>query len=378
MAQLYVMSQQYKLAVDRMIEQGGFKVPPLSAVDMPAPLTPEPETPLPPCIVFEIPNTGIDAADYSVDPPKPSVTECLIFENYLSAANPAGVLKDTERKREIYSFLPYPLKYDSSQSSYGLGYQDANGTWWVANLPRVFVPVRMTLSGGFEGDETTKCTFEYTLEDPDDSSIVYATNYDPVNSPGGRCARSPVGKYVGATFGIGIAGLGNEFQMYNCNEVLFTEACSTPIVGVGEMELTAPSAGADIGLAYQPVDQFDSVSIPGQGITLATDGTFTFQQNGIWDIRLQLNISHNESNASRETNIRLYDVTGAAEIGSAAIPIARNQPGTATSISLRANIPSSGLGNTYRFEIGGGDTLSAVLWNVLNLAPTLIPNTSTN
>lgn len=90
--------------------------------------------------------------------------------------------------------------------------------------PNDFRPVGMEKTGGERGSATSKCTWTYTVTDPNTDAVL-ATDYDPENSLGGRWARHPAGPMEPATFGIGRVGFGGNLQVYFCNEILDTESC---------------------------------------------------------------------------------------------------------------------------------------------------------
>lgn len=143
------------------------------------------------------------------------------------------------------------------------------------------------------------------------------------------------------------------------------ECLPPPPVARGSMELVTPIAGADIGAGWVDVP-FDAIETPGVGgveFDLAQNA-FRVTDPGDYQINLYANLSHNETNNSRETNVRLWDLTGGVEIGSVPIPIARNQPGSAINVNLLK--PIAVAGDWIRWEIGGGDALTSVFWNSNN------------
>ena len=138
--------------------------------------------------------------------------------------------------------------------------------------------------------------------------------------------------------------------------------------GNGAMSLRTPEAGASITGTFQAIDHYDTVDIPGVLCTLDdAAGTITFDNAGIWLVLFSFNISHNEDNAGREIDVRLFEVTDSVPGQSEPIAIARNQPGTNYSVSILVEITSDNVGDLFRFEIGGGDTLTTVTWNSVSL-----------
>ena len=138
----------------------------------------------------------------------------------------------------------------------------------------------------------------------------------------------------------------------------------------GGMNLAAPpAADADIGISWSPVDMFDNIYLPGFGITFDTvAGSFAFDSTGVYVLSLQASLSHNSDNAGRTTNIRMFDITSAVPLGTVfPIGIGRNVTDTTISLSLAFVIAFADIGDLFRIEIGGGDTLTAVSWSALSL-----------
>lgn len=138
----------------------------------------------------------------------------------------------------------------------------------------------------------------------------------------------------------------------------------TRVAFQGAMSRETDDPGPDITGTYQTIDDFSAETITAQGCTLTiATGEFSFDRIGAWELVLSFNISHDESNAGRETNIRLFNVTEATAANPAPIAIGRNQPGTNFYGSLAFTLATGDIGDTYRIEIGGGDTLATVVWN---------------
>jgi len=80
-----------------------------------------------------------------------------------------------------------------------------------------FIAVTMAKTGGSAGDETTKCSWLYTVENAN-TGEQYATAYDPVVD--GEWERPPLGPMKEAT-----AGIWRNDKVFWCNEVIDSEAC---------------------------------------------------------------------------------------------------------------------------------------------------------
>jgi len=140
------------------------------------------------------------------------------------------------------------------------------------------------------------------------------------------------------------------------------------VAAQGSMFLVTPEAGSDITGAFQTIDHFDTIGMTPVGCSVNTStGEFSIDIAGSWLLLIRINLTHNESNSGRETFIRLFNVTTASAASSNPIPIGRNTPGTSDTPVLARQFPASEIGDTFRLEIGGGDTLSSVTWEASNV-----------
>lgn len=136
---------------------------------------------------------------------------------------------------------------------------------------------------------------------------------------------------------------------------------SRSATGFGTMSLSGTVAGANIGATWDPLNQYNTVPFTPLGMTLdQATGQFTFTSEGVWELTFQISLAHNESNASRRTGVRLFDVTNSAAGNDAVIGIGRNTDATNFGATFWVDIDDVQVGNSYRFEIGGTDTLSSV------------------
>lgn len=140
------------------------------------------------------------------------------------------------------------------------------------------------------------------------------------------------------------------------------------VAAQGSMYLATPEAGSDITGAFQIIDHYDTIGMTARGCTLNTStGEFTLGVVGSWLMLIRVNLTHNESNSGRETFIRLFNVSESTASASAPIAIGRNTPGTSDTPVLAFDFVASQIGDTYRVEIGGGDTLTTVTWEAANV-----------
>lgn len=142
-----------------------------------------------------------------------------------------------------------------------------------------------------------------------------------------------------------------------------------PIPGLGEVNLFAPVAGSDIGAAYLPLNDWNTVTVPGIGITFnATLGEFSFGWPGTWQLSLSLIWEHNSSNTGRLTNVRYHNVTEGVTSTPVVVATGRNAEATAITLLLLVNIGVTDIGDVFRYEIGGGDAYTSVVWDQQALA----------
>ncbi len=135
-----------------------------------------------------------------------------------------------------------------------------------------------------------------------------------------------------------------------------------PSSGRGGATIDAPKLTlGPIGSGWQAIDEFDTVDLPVLGLSInAATGEFSFSFPGIWQITISLIFSHNESNQGRTTNIRLWNVTKSSVLGSLPWFIGRNQPGSNIIIPFPVLVAEAAIGNSIRFEIGGGSSITPV------------------
>ena len=139
----------------------------------------------------------------------------------------------------------------------------------------------------------------------------------------------------------------------------------------GSMALSAPVSGPDIPVgSFIPITQFDTVNIPGRGISLdASADTFSFDFEGVYRVSLIFAIDHNEVNASRQFELRLFNVTDVSAGAVTVIGMGRNVVVTNFTISFLVDISASNVDDAYRIEVGNANTvISSVVWETLNLS----------
>ena len=119
---------------------------------------------------------------------------------------------------------------------------------------------------------------------------------------------------------------------------------------------------ASLDLDWTPLDGYSNEDITPRGIT--TDlaaGTMTFHYEGVYQIAFAINLSHNESNQGRTTNVRFYNVTDGQPEGAAIeIGIGRNQPATNFFITFLVPVTAAMKNKAFRLEMGGGSSITGI------------------
>ena len=139
----------------------------------------------------------------------------------------------------------------------------------------------------------------------------------------------------------------------------------------GSMALSTPTAGADIPVgSFIIVDEFDinPTAVRGMVLDFATD-TFSFEFEGIFRLTVMFSIEHNDLNAGRQFELRLFNVTDAAAGSSIIIGVARNSAVTNFTASFLIEVSAASVDDTFRLEVGNADTiLTSIVWETLNLS----------
>lgn len=135
----------------------------------------------------------------------------------------------------------------------------------------------------------------------------------------------------------------------------------------GGMSVATSAPFPTIDATYQPIDVFDTIYLTGFGVTFDLPaGSFALDTTGTFVLTLLGSVAHNSSNSGRRTNVRLWDITAAGPIGSPfPIGIGRNVEDTTIALTLAFVVDLPSVNDAIRFDIGGGDTLSAVTWSAL-------------
>ena len=139
----------------------------------------------------------------------------------------------------------------------------------------------------------------------------------------------------------------------------------------GSMGMSVPTAGSDIPVgSFIPVTQFDVFPTSSRGIVFdfGTD-TFSFNFEGLFRISMMLSIEHNDLNAGRQFEARLFNITDSVPDPAIIIGVARNTAITNSTSTFLVEINADDVGDNYRIEVGNADTiLTSVIWETRNLS----------
>lgn len=134
--------------------------------------------------------------------------------------------------------------------------------------------------------------------------------------------------------------------------------------GYGGVNLQTPTVIANLTTNWEaiPMDA-NSVASP-VSITpdLANNG-LEFNDNTVWDLSILFNLAHNEDNAGREIQMRLYNVTDAVPGTSVyTFAVGRNQPGTTIAFNALIEVSQAQIDKTWQLQISGGtDSFTSVV-----------------
>jgi hypothetical protein len=134
----------------------------------------------------------------------------------------------------------------------------------------------------------------------------------------------------------------------------------------GGLSLSAPASGASVGVAWSTVE-FDSLSVATpRGISANVgNNTLNVENDGVYRMTISLSFTHNEVNAGREFQVRLFDVTDSVAVGN---PFrgytGRNSPGSNFNVSSLAEITDANKGHDYRVEISSADSYTIDEWDM--------------
>jgi hypothetical protein len=119
---------------------------------------------------------------------------------------------------------------------------------------------------------------------------------------------------------------------------------------------------SSLGAGWSAFTGWDSSPFTSKDITLSlSNGTAAFDQAGVFLFSFMVDLDHDSNVSLRNTQFRLYDVTGTAQKGNAITrQVLENVTGTNVTLDFLAEVTTSEIGNTFRIEAGNGSTIASV------------------
>ena len=133
----------------------------------------------------------------------------------------------------------------------------------------------------------------------------------------------------------------------------------------GTMFNTAPVIGPDIGTGWSRVTAFDTISSANRITFDTTADTWTYENSGVYQVSVEIILSHGESNSGRQFSIRLNDGSGTGN--GVPVSVGRNQPGSNIAVSFLQDIAVGDPNRTFSLEVGDGDAISGVIWEATSI-----------
>ncbi len=128
----------------------------------------------------------------------------------------------------------------------------------------------------------------------------------------------------------------------------------------GGMRTSGTSANYSLGAGYTKYTDFNTVSVTPKGTTFnTTTDTFQINANGIYVIFIGFAFEHNEQNAGRKFNVRLFNETDSAAIGSPiTVGVGRNTPATNFGYQFLTSLTDGNEDDDIAVQLGGADSIT--------------------
>ncbi len=128
----------------------------------------------------------------------------------------------------------------------------------------------------------------------------------------------------------------------------------------GGMRTSGTSASYSLGAGYTKYTDFDTISVTPKGTTFnTTTDTFQINANGIYVIFIGFAFEHNETNAGRKFNVRLFNETDSVQIGNPiAVGVGRNTPATNFGYQFLTSLTDANEDDNIAVQLGGGDSIN--------------------
>ena len=127
--------------------------------------------------------------------------------------------------------------------------------------------------------------------------------------------------------------------------------------GRGEVSTSSTKNYPDITATWQPINLWDSVTVPAFNCTIDTAGTFTFGLAKWWEANLSITVSHNELNAVRTLLVRAFNITKGVAGQTFSFGTGKDTTITNVNISDWANVTPGEIGDSFRVEWSHGGAI---------------------
>ena len=132
---------------------------------------------------------------------------------------------------------------------------------------------------------------------------------------------------------------------------------------------TAPQGGQNLGASFLPLDLMDQVAVQPRLMDVRAPGEFSVDYPGVYNLQTEVGFEHDSSNGGRFTQLRLFNVTDGVPIPvTTSIGVGRNVEVTQWTGNLLFEADASAAQKYFRWEIGGGDTVSSIEWLTQSLS----------
>ncbi len=132
----------------------------------------------------------------------------------------------------------------------------------------------------------------------------------------------------------------------------------------GAMSTSGTSSIYNLGASLTQYTDFDTLNVTPKGTTFnTTTDSFQVNANGIYIFYVNFSFNHDESNAGRTFDVRLFNNTDSALITSATVGVGRNTPATNFGYSFMFEVTDTNEDKDLIIQLGNGSTISGTFEN---------------
>ena len=122
----------------------------------------------------------------------------------------------------------------------------------------------------------------------------------------------------------------------------------------------------DLDATWQDMDFITTVGVTPRGIVDQPNGQFSFSYPGVFSMSISGSMEHDSSNNGRTFSVRLINFADSTPGNGIVVGTGRNQDATTIVASGMFEITAANLDENYGFQIGGGDTYTAVNFQTIS------------